>query len=66
MEEIVYPEKRLLIGIVRQAVYDFQHPEIDPLYALDASVFLLHSRELASVCGWFADELQWERIIARL
>ena len=64
--ESIDPSKRLIIGIFRQAVYDYRNPEQNPLHALSAGVFLIMGQELAFLLGWFADERQWERIIANL
>ncbi len=66
LEEIDCPEKRLIVEVIRLAIYDFQHPGLNPRHALDASIFLLNSRELAGLCNYEVDEGAWERIIAGL
>jgi len=64
--EIIDPKKRLICGILKQAVFDYQHPKQNPQGALDASIFLLDAREWAVVCGLKVDESRWEKLIASL
>ncbi len=64
--EKIEPEKRLLIASFRLAVYDYQHPEEDVRSALSAGLYLIMGQQLAFLCGWFPDELQWERLIGSL
>lgn len=64
--EIPDPTKRLICGVLRQAVHDYQHPT-NPKRALDASVFLLEdAKEWAGFCGLKVDQSYWEALIARL
>ena len=67
LDEIVDPEKRLICGVLKQAVFDYQHPKRNPQNAINASVFLLEDGQTwAQCCGLVVDQSRWEKLIALL